>query len=1017
MKAYVFCLLLLSALSISLPRSSNELLAEIKENHKQAAFSKTISLCEEALAEAKGNTAPLLKADILTYFAASQIMLNRYAAAIDNLEKAQQLIKKKKKTLRYLRIQNELGQAYLGIGDCVHTRQVLEESLTQFEGNTEDNELANTYDHLGAYWGEIGDGELAKYYFLKAKAIREKNQNTAPLDLHLSIEFLALLEQNRGNYDGAIATLLKGLRTIEDHHGNYLQKGNFLRRIAENYREKGDIETALQYLEASLSSFTGHEADAKLKIVQVYWAFAITKRMGDRPKEADSYFLKALHLLEGDKKNTARYTRGLILHDYALLKVGLKAFDEADSMLTESTQLLIGEYEGCGWFIHQSTQIRSTQANILYRQGKHKEAIAAYHKSINRIKIEFGDQSPLLSLPYNNIGLTYSDVSAFDSASIYYNKALDILHPNWESLTDFSMAMKPIQYSYIIWNKAENQYWNYAAGASLEHLKLSFKYFDAYARSIDYLRRSYLEEASKIGFANNNKIAYEKCISVLYSLHSVEPDQGWDRKAFEYLEKSKSLVLLEAVKRSQADAFENVPLTIIEKEKVLRRKAGSAENKYYNYVSRFDAKDPTVIKAKAINFEEKKKYYDFLTELEREHPNYHRIKHEVKVQSLAEIQEGLKEKDQAILAYYEGEANLYLFYISHTNFKFYLQPKNFPLVEWINTFRQSITAYHGIPIENRSDSLYKASLQSYISTSSQLYDKLIAPLSADIARQEDIIIIPDGHLAKLPFEALLSKVPSSPADFDTYPYLLKQYRFSYCYSASLLQEMMTQQHPNNIAKGALALAPFSERNGLPLAEKGLNKDRKNFSILPYSKEEVKNIIELEGGKIALAAVASKSFFLAHCPNYRILHLSTHAVANALNGAESFLAFYTADKLEGYEPLFVRELYNLDLNADLVVLSACETNLGQLQMGEGIISLARAFAYAGAKSILPTLWVVDDAAMKDITTSFYTALKTGVTKDKALQEAKLQHLKGNNNSLKHPFYWAAMIAVGDMSSMH
>jgi CHAT domain-containing protein len=159
--------------------------------------------------------------------------------------------------------------------------------------------------------------------------------------------------------------------------------------------------------------------------------------------------------------------------------------------------------------------------------------------------------------------------------------------------------------------------------------------------------------------------------------------------------------------------------------------------------------------------------------------------------------------------------------------------------------------------------------------------------------------------------------------------------------------------------------------------------------------------------------ATEQKFYDVAGDYRMVHLSTHGVADARQGDYSYLAFAEQkDSIEN-EFLYVRDIYNTQLNADLVFLSACETAQGELQRGEGIISLARAFAYAGAKSIITTLWQVDDAATKDISIEFYKNLKKGLTKDFALRQAKLRHIKSARSAQKHPFFWAAMIGIGDM----
>ncbi|MEZ4935714.1 MAG: CHAT domain-containing protein [Saprospiraceae bacterium] len=184
--------------------------------------------------------------------------------------------------------------------------------------------------------------------------------------------------------------------------------------------------------------------------------------------------------------------------------------------------------------------------------------------------------------------------------------------------------------------------------------------------------------------------------------------------------------------------------------------------------------------------------------------------------------------------------------------------------------------------------------------------------------------------------------------------------------------------------------------------------------MPASGEEVKAASLFWNGDYYLNADATEDRFNEVAGNYRIVHLSTHGVADSRSGDYSYLAFAEQkDSLEN-EFLYVRDLYNIQLNADLVTLSACETAAGELQRGEGIISLARAFAYAGAKSILTTLWVADDSATRDLMKVFYQQLKNGEAKDRALQKAK-QELLGNGR-FAHPFFWAGFVPVGDMQAL-
>ena len=133
------------------------------------------------------------------------------------------------------------------------------------------------------------------------------------------------------------------------------------------------------------------------------------------------------------------------------------------------------------------------------------------------------------------------------------------------------------------------------------------------------------------------------------------------------------------------------------------------------------------------------------------------------------------------------------------------------------------------------------------------------------------------------------------------------------------------------------------------------------------------------------------------------------------GTFLFLAFHEiSDSLEN-EKLYVRDLYNLTLDAEMVVLSACETGIGELQRGEGVISLARGFVYAGAGSLVTSLWSVDDLSTKQVMELFYQNLKSGQTKDAALRNAKLTYLASTPQKA-HPFYWAAFAPIGNMESI-
>ncbi|RMG80295.1 MAG: CHAT domain-containing protein, partial [Bacteroidetes bacterium] len=280
-----------------------------------------------------------------------------------------------------------------------------------------------------------------------------------------------------------------------------------------------------------------------------------------------------------------------------------------------------------------------------------------------------------------------------------------------------------------------------------------------------------------------------------------------------------------------------------------------------------------------------------------------------------------------------------------------------------------------------------------------------------VVRGRDLTIVPGGILGYLPFEALLTQAPETAGNYQTHPYLIKAFNISYNYSAVLLRDKMlsTTAAPTN---DFLGMAPRFDDvvNVQPAGSRTYELGALNYNI-----PEVKNIYALMGGTVFLDSLATEANFRENAGRYNIIHLATHGKANDESSDYSFLAFYEIkDSIEN-ELLYVKDLYNLYLPAEMVVLSACETGVGELKRGEGIISLARGFFYAGVQSIITTLWSIDDRPTAEIMTGFYKNLRRNLPKSDALRQAKLEYISGQTgNSKAHPRYWAGFVPVGNMA---
>ena len=392
-------------------------------------------------------------------------------------------------------------------------------------------------------------------------------------------------------------------------------------------------------------------------------------------------------------------------------------------------------------------------------------------------------------------------------------------------------------------------------------------------------------------------------------------------------------------------------------------------------------------------------YQKLLKQLEQNHPNYYQLKYSQPIPTLKTVQKNLLSPDAALLNYFWGDSSLYLLSITKEAADFH-ELSTTQLSQQIQALINNVS---------QSSNASQLTFQEYISIAHTLYTDVLNDALQKLPETiNHLTIIPDGLLAHLPFEILLKELPQtiqvnySPRQLN---YLLNTHTISYAYSAKLLQNA-----PNTSSKTPRfgGFAPSFE--GQTLANsRGCNWEE--LAQLRYNQEEVKNICYLYQASPFTAQTATKSQFLQTITDYDILHLATHACTDDSDPMYSRI-FFTDN-----EYLYTHELYNLRTKAQLVVLSACETGVGALKMGEGTMSLARGFAYAGCPSIVQSLWKVDDKAGSDIMVFFHQYLKQGLSKDDALRQAKIQYLNSQDSPERlHPYYWATFIQVGNRQAI-
>jgi CHAT domain-containing protein len=265
-----------------------------------------------------------------------------------------------------------------------------------------------------------------------------------------------------------------------------------------------------------------------------------------------------------------------------------------------------------------------------------------------------------------------------------------------------------------------------------------------------------------------------------------------------------------------------------------------------------------------------------------------------------------------------------------------------------------------------------------------------------LPKNAKLILITNSFLSYLPFESLKNKSN----------FLVANYSISYANSIKLWNTQSLLPKNNNAQ--LVAFSPEYDKLKINPQDKDLAMlTRAGNYELVGAKKEALAIANLFNGTFYNLDKATKKLFLDNASKYQILHLAMHSIMNEEDENKSNLIFSNNEKL--YFP----EIYNLKIPADLAVLSACNTGVGNYKEGEGIMSVSRAFTYAGIKSTVVSLWQVPDIETSEIMISFYENLKKGQAKDQALANSKMLFIK-NNPMKNHPFYWAGFVVNGDVS---
>jgi CHAT domain-containing protein len=585
---------------------------------------------------------------------------------------------------------------------------------------------------------------------------------------------------------------------------------------------------------------------------------------------------------------------------------------------------------------------------------------------------------------FNNLAASFVCENRIDDAIIYFRSALEI--GSKHSLDNILMeSCFGLGQCYEI----KRQY------------SLAIQY---YKKSIEAMERIWDQipsEFFKIGFARNRMNAYQRLIRILVSLYSDDPTKTSLEEIFNYVERAKARAFFDNIREIGGDNNKETIANYKDREQESSKRISVLYRKMMSYNLSEDSK-------RQIN-----------NELEREEEISIRLIANIKTEArkmgqniskeictISQIQNDIIDEQAVILEYFVEELESYLIIITKKNARICVLPGR-------NDLEKSLRAYIKLFSFRSND------IRIGIEAANRIGKELIPIEKGRLLEDaKELIVIPDGVLYYIPFETLKASIGHGSG------YLVEKLVISYCPSASAL--FVLKHIKKNIA-AQKALLALGGPNYSPLQTNEIIKNKKDilgqfyseqgfrYSSLPFSKREALEIGKLfdRNEKTILVGEKASEEAIKKLPliEYRIIHFACHSFIDEIIPFRSALVLTSNDQQDDDGYLQIREIYGLTLNADLVVLSACQTGNGVMEKREGPMGLARPFFYAGARSVVTSLWSINDKATVFFMREFYRNLVKGRSVGEALQLAKIWMI---DSGWSHPFYWAGFVLNGDAS---
>ncbi|MBK8553037.1 MAG: CHAT domain-containing protein [Ignavibacteria bacterium] len=650
---------------------------------------------------------------------------------------------------------------------------------------------------------------------------------------------------------------------------------------------------------------------------------------------------------------------------------------------------------------------------ILMLKKNYRSSLKYFDEQTALSKKVFGVNHFYTSRALKNKGDLFTYNGLFRDGLLLYQRALICLSEGFSSLSiennpsPDNVLSEPDLFE-ILTAKASALKKYYETGKkNVKYLKLSLLTYEAALNTVGRMRLGFKEQGSKFTMSGNVIPFYEQAIDTAYKLFEITNEEAYIEKAFFLAGKNKAAVLLESMRETEAKIISGLPENLLDKKKFFKNEMSLLEKARYDELSKGKSASKKIItglEEKIFKF--KSEYNAFIEMLEKDFPGYYNLKYEMPETSVREIRNKIIDEKNVFIEYFTGEKYIFIFVITDIDFKVMKLPRRKSFDKSVHEVRQSLT---GISLLD-----FTSNRKKFTSAAYKLYMTLIHPIIEEIKNKSHLIIIPDNIINLIPLEVLISEIPQSDHNYNDLHYLIKDYTVSYAYSSVfLLKNKSARKRSGDLKVAGFAPDFVMNQRNIEMKEDAAGKEFISaITPLSFNEAELNEIKNIFKSDYYFKEDATKKSFLMTSGKHSIIHLATHCIVDDKNPLFSRICFSQNKDSDSESYLYNYELFNLKLNSDLVVLSACHTGSGKLVKGKGILSIARGFAYSGCSSIVMSLWQVNDESTSAIMGNFYKNLSEGKKIDESLRMAKLSYLEKADGFHSSPFFWAPFVVAGN-----